>query len=92
MDLKEYLIREQRSIRWFASKIGCHYQTLHKIMQGKCMARPSLCDKIKEFTNGEVKIKPPPNKICPHCQLPLKRRLRTLSQKQIDVKKDIVSN
>lgn len=92
MDLKEYLIKEERTVKWFAKKVGCHYQTLHNIIKGKTMARPSLCDRIKDFTNGEVHINPPPSRICPHCHQPLKRRLRTLPQTQINVKKDVVEN
>lgn len=92
MNLKEYLKREERSVKWLARKIECHYQTLNNIIKGKCLARPSLVDKIHKFTNGEVTIEPPPNKICPHCLQPLKRRLRSLPKQKIEVKKDVVDN
>jgi len=92
MNLKQYLKREERSVPWLAKKLGCHYQTLHNIIKGRAMARPSLIDKIVKFTDGEVTIDPPIGRFCPHCEQPLKRWVRNAPQKDTEVKKDIVEN
>ncbi len=87
MKLKEYLEKEERSIRWLAKKIGCHYNTVYNGLYGYTMMRPAIAKKIEEYTKGAVKVKDlidePP--CCPTCK-------RILRRKDYNVKKDIVVN
>lgn len=87
MKLKEYLEREERSARWMATKIGCHYLTILNVIKGKGSLRISTAKRIEEFTKKEVTVAE--MHIAPH-RCPACKRIMSRGIKQ--VKNDVVKN